>query len=414
MGSVIRVTLQRHAATALWAASVVAALAGVAVMVGTSGASTAERILLCAALLVTGAAGIAVAFAVQRWAPKLALRGQLTIFGVTGFVLLIANISVAAALMFLSAHDLSLLFVLCAYALAMTIGPAQIMGRGLSRRLEAIELAAHRTAGGELTARVPVAGHDELAALAREFNRMAVALEEANARRDRIEDSRRDLFASISHDLRTPLASIRVMVEAMSDGVVSDAKTRDRYLQTTSLEIQHLSALIDDLFELTTIESGELHLRLETLRVEDVVSEAIDAVRPQLERAGINLAFEPDPGTAPVLVDPLRLNRVLANLLQNAIRHTPYDGTITLHTASAGPAVEVVIADSGEGIASEDLPHVFDRFYRGEKSRSRDRGGSGLGLSIARGIIEAHGGAISVESSSGRGARFAFTLPAAR
>ena len=414
MGALTSLRAQRHLATALWIASFVGSLAAVTAMVVTSGAGAEERLLLCVALIGTGAAGIGVAWLVQRWAPRLALRGQLTIFGMTGLVLLIANISVAAALMFLSAHDLSLLFVLSAYALTTTIGPAQIMGRGLSRRIEAIESAARNLAGGALGVRVPVAGNDELAGLAREFNRMADALERSNERRDRVEASRRDLFAAISHDLRTPLATVRVMVEAMSDGVVDDEETRARYLRTASTEIQRLSSLIDDLFELTTIESGELHLRLETLRLEDVVSEAIDAFRPRMERAGIHLAFEPGRSTGLVLADPLRLNRVLYNLLQNALRHTPHDGTVLLRTELAATGVQVVVADTGEGIPSDDLPHVFERFYRGEKSRNRERGGSGLGLAIARGIVEAHGGAIWVESTAGRGARFAFSIPAAR
>ena len=414
MGSLsLSLRSQGHAATIVWIGSLVASLGAVGLMVLTSDQAAPERLLLCVALLGTGAAGVGVAALVQRWAPRVALRGQLMIFGMTGLVLLIANVAVAAALMFLSSHDLSLLFVLCGYALATTIGPAQIMGRGLSRRIEQIEAAARRVAGGELAARVPVAGDDEVAALAREFNRMADALESSNARRDRIEQSRRDLFAAISHDLRTPLATIRVMVEAMSDGIVDDEATRQRYLHTASNEIQRLSGLIDDLFELTTIESGELHLRLETLRMEDVVAEAIDAFRPQVDRAGIHIAFEPSAETSTVYADPNRIGRVLYNLLQNAIRHTPHDGTIVLRTRTAGDAVEVIVADSGEGIASEDLPHVFERFYRGEKSRNRERGGSGLGLSIARGIVEAHGGAIRVESVAGQGTRFAFTVPVA-
>ena len=395
------------------AALFVASLAAVGAMVAFADAPAVERVLLFAALAGTGSLGLAVAVLVRRLAPRLALRTQLAIFGSTGVALLVANIVVAAVLMFLSAHDLGLLFVLCAYAVITTVGPAHIMSRGLSRRLEAIEAAAGRIAGGELAARVPDTGSDELASLAREFNRMAVNLEAAHARRDTIEKSRRDLFAAISHDLRTPLASIRVMVEAMSDGVVTDEQTRQRYLQTASSEVQRLSLLIDDLFELTTIDSGELQLHTEMLRIEDVVAETIDVFRPQLERAGIHVSFEPQPGTAAVRADGQRLTRVLYNLIQNAIRHTPHDGTIVLRTAPAVAAVEVSVADSGEGIAADDLPHVFERFYRGEKSRSRELGGSGLGLAIARGIVEAHGGTIRVESVPGRGATFAFTLPAA-
>ena len=287
------------------------------------------------------------------------------------------------------------------------------MTRSVSRRVGALREAAGEIASGRLTARVADGGNDEVSQLATAFNRMAEALGEANARRQELEQARRDLFAAISHDLRTPLASIRVMVEALADGVVDDEQTRMRYLKTMGVQTQQLSALIDDLFELATIDAGELSLRLELLKVEDVMRETLDTFQAQAEQAHIHLAFEPATGTLPVAADPQRLSRVLYNLLQNAIRHTPEDGTITLRTRSADNAVTVEVSDTGEGISPADALHVFDRFYRGEKSRSREFGGSGLGLSIARGIVEAHGGRIWVETGVTRGATVAFTLPVA-
>ena len=162
---------------------------------------------------------------------------------------------------------------------------------------------------------------------------------------------------------------------------------------------------------LGTIDSGELRLRLDHLRVEEVIAETVDAFRARVEQAGIHLSVEMRGETPPIEADGQRLSRVLYNLLQNALRHTPSDGTITLRTSTSAEGVEVAVIDTGEGIAAEDLPHVFDRFYRGEKSRSRERGGSGLGLAIARGIVEAHGGRIWAEANPGGGTIFRFTLP---
>ncbi|MEZ4481156.1 MAG: histidine kinase dimerization/phospho-acceptor domain-containing protein [Dehalococcoidia bacterium] len=262
----------------------VAALA-LAAIVMTADATAEEQLWLLLALLSTGAAGIGVARGLQLLLPRLSLRTQLALATVTGFLVLMANLAVASALMFISTHDLQMLFLLSAYALLITLGPARLLSGGLSGRIEAIEAGARRLASGELGARVNIEGSDELAALAREFNRMADALDVADQQRQAVEASRRDLFAAISHDLRTPLASIRVRVEALLDGVVTDEATRTRYLEGACTEVEHLSALIDDLFELTTLDSGELQLRLEMLPVQDVIAEAVDIFRPQVEKA---------------------------------------------------------------------------------------------------------------------------------
>ena len=373
----------------------------------------ADLAILGITLGVTGVAVAATAMLAPRWTTRLPLRWQLTIFAAIGLLGLVLNIFVAAALMFLSPHDFRLLLVLCGFAVLATVGPAQLMASIVSKRFERLEAGTSRIAAGDLAARVPVDGADEISRLATAFNSMAGSLEQARRDRDDLEGARRDLFAAISHDLRTPLAAMRVMVEAITDGVVSDTATQDRYLGSISSEIQRLSMLIDDLFELTTIDSGELRLRLETLRVEDVVAETVDVFRAQVERAGIRLAYDRQPGTPAIQADAHRLSRVLYNLLQNAIRHTPSDGTIVLRSELAQGAMQLSVCDSGEGIASEDAPFVFDRFYRGDRARARDGAGSGLGLAIARGIVEAHGGRIWIEPTPGSGATVAFSLPAA-
>ena len=396
-----------------WAAVGVATLLATVATQLLLGPPGGDLAILGITLGVTGIAGAAAAMLAPRWTTRLPLRWQLTIFAAIGLVGLVLNIFVAAALMFLSPHDFRLLLVLCGFAVLATVGPAQLMASIVSKRFEGLESGTSRIAAGDLAARVAVDGADEVARLAAAFNSMASSLEQARHDRDDLERARRDLFAAISHDLRTPLASMRVMVEAISDGVVSDAETQARYLATISGEIQRLSMLIDDLFELTTIDSGELRLRLETLRVEDVVAETVDAFRPQVERAGIHIAYEQRPGTRPIQADPHGLSRVLYNLLQNAIRHTPSDGTIVLRSEPAAGAVQLSVCDSGEGIASEDIPFVFDRFYRGDRARARDGAGSGLGLAIARGIVEAHGGRIWIEPTPDHGATVTFSLPVA-
>ena len=373
----------------------------------------ADMLIMAAAVLGTGTLGALLALTSERWSAGLALRWRLIAICAVGLAGLVMNILVAAWLMFLSTHDLELLLVLCGFAFLATAGAAIVMTRAVSRRFESLETAAARLAAGDLSVRVVLRGDDEAARVGAAFNEMAMALEAAHTQRAETEQARRDLFAAISHDLRTPLSTMQAMVEAMVDGVVTDPETSGRYLLNIRSEVGHLSSLIDDLFELTTIDSGELRLHLESLRVEDVVAETIDAFRPQAERAGIRIAFEPVPGTPPVSVDPQRLTRVLYNLLQNAVRHTPADGSIVLRTAPTPDGVQVEVRDTGEGIPPRDLPHVFETFYRGEASRLRAKGGgSGLGLSIARGIVEAHGGRIWVQSAEGSGSTFAFTLPA--
>jgi signal transduction histidine kinase len=328
-----------------------------------------------------------------------------------GLALLLANVAIAAALMFISPHDMRLLLVLGGYALVAAAVPALLAGRSLGRRLGHLEQAAARIAAGDLGTSVVVDGRDDIARLADAFNTMSTALREANERRGALEASRRELFAAISHDLRTPLSSIRAMVEALSDGVVTDEATTTRYLATMNADITQLSTLIDDLFELARIDSGALQLRVESLSLDEIVIPAVEAIRPAADRARVRLHCR-SPAPTVVNVDPQGLSRVLTNLLQNAIRHTPADGSVVVSASIEGPEIVVAVRDTGEGIAPGDLPKVFERFYRGEKSRSRALGGSGLGLSISRGIIEAHGGRIWIDATGAAGTTIKFSLPA--
>jgi signal transduction histidine kinase len=370
-----------------------------------------ELAVMSVALIGTGLAGLGAALAARPGLPRLALRWQIVVASCTGLILLVLNVAVAAWLMFLSTHDLQLLLVLCAFGLAASMPPALLLSEPLTRRVLAVQAAATDVASGNFARRTPVDGTDEVASLSRAFNDMAQALDLLEKRRAADESSRRALYAAISHDLRTPLSTMRAMVEAMADGVVTDQATCARYLRAVSSEIDHLTSLINDLFELTRIESGELQLRIEALDLTAVLGNAVESFRPQLESARIELRLDAVPRTA-VRADPDRLTRVVYNLLHNALRHTPHDGTILLRSERMDDGwVQVAVSDSGEGIAAEDVPFVFDRFFRGNRSRTRDGSGSGLGLSIARGIVESHGGRIWIEHSSGTGTTITFTIP---
>jgi signal transduction histidine kinase len=342
------------------------------------------------------------------------VRAQLVGAGLIGSLLLLGMVLAGARAMFISGHDLSLLLTMLTFAAILSVGFGLLYAMPLSSRIERVRAGTQRIAGGELGSEVKVEGHDEVAGLAADFNRMARALEEAAERERETEKSRRDLVAAVSHDLRTPLASTRALIEALADGVADDPESERRYLSSASRELEHLSRLVDDLFELARIDAGVLELTLEEASLHDMISDTISSFHPQAERKGVRLAGEILDDVDPVLANPPKLQRVLHNLVSNALRHTPPDGTVTLRAAPEGEVARIEVSDTGEGIPAEDLPRVFDRSFRGEQSRTRsekeDAPGAGLGLAIARGLVEAHGGTMDVQSEPGHGSRFYFTL----
>jgi signal transduction histidine kinase len=346
------------------------------------------------------------------------VRAQLVGAGLIGNLLLLGMMLAGARAMFISGHDLALLLPMLTFAVALSVGFGLLYAMPLSSRIERVRAGTERIAGGEFGSEVSVEGHDELAGLARDFNQMARALEKAAEREREMEQARRDLVAAVSHDLRTPLASTRAMIEALADGVASDPQTETRYLASASRELEHLSRLVDDLFELARIDAGVLELTLEKASLHDLISDTISGFQPQAEQKGIHLLGEVSGDVDPVLANPPRLQRVLHNLVSNALRHTPPDGTVALRAATEGNVARVEVSDTGEGIAAEDLPRVFEPSFRGELSRTRqgkdDTPGAGLGLAIARGLVEAHGGTMHVESEPGQGSRFRFTIERAR
>jgi signal transduction histidine kinase len=238
---------------------------------------------------------------------------------------------------------------------------------------------------------------------------LAVRLSMEERARHEIEEARRALVAAASHDLRTPLASLRLLVDAIEDGVAT-GETRDRYLAEIRTHVGVLSDLIDDLFELSRIEAGDISWSLRQVELGDLIGETVAAMRAPAEQRGVHLAAELPPGRVLAEADAEKVQRVLFNLIQNAIRHTPADGSVTVRARPHGGDVEVEVADDGEGIPEGAGERVFEAFYRGDESRGED--GAGLGLAISRAIVEAHGGRIWLEDGM-PGTRVRFTLPAA-
>jgi signal transduction histidine kinase len=237
---------------------------------------------------------------------------------------------------------------------------------------------------------------------------LAVRLAMEERSRREVEEARRQLVAAASHDLRTPLASLRLLVESIDDGVVT-GETRDRYLGEIRTHVAVLSDLIDDLFELSRIEAGDISWTMRQVELGDLIGDTVAAFRTSAEERGVHLAAELPSEKVIAEADAEKVQRVLFNLIQNAIRHTPADGSVTVRAKGGPGGVEVEVADSGEGIPAGEGERVFEAFYRGDSSRGED--GAGLGLAISRAIVEAHGGRIWLED--GRpGTRVRFTLPA--
>jgi signal transduction histidine kinase len=316
-----------------------------------------------------------------------------------------------AQLMFADAHDLLLATILLIYASGIAITFGIFFAVTFTKRLRMLEEAANHYAEGDFEYQVQVTGTDEIARLADSFNGMALKLGQAESKKKELERLRRDLVAWTSHDLQTPLASVQAIIEALADGMIEDPEMEQRYLVTAQKDIRSLSLLIDDLFQLAQIDAGGLQLACEWSSISDLVSDTIESFQELAEKQGVQVRGLADKDVDPVYMDTLKIGRVLNNLLSNALRYTPEGGEVEVYVRRESRQIYVEVVDNGMGIEESDLPHLFERFYRGDKSRSRMSGGSGLGLAISKGIIEAHGGKIGVESLRGMHTKFWFYLP---
>ncbi|MGW0871892.1 sensor histidine kinase [Streptomyces sp. NPDC002740] len=294
-----------------------------------------------------------------------------------------------------------------ALVLALTVGASVIAGTRLVRPLHALTGAAQRMRDGLDSAPVPVGADNEIGRLALAFNDMA-------AHRTRLEEQRKVMVSDVAHELRTPLSNIRGWLEAAHDGLAEPDPAFVSSLLDEAVQLQHL---INDLQDLGAAEAGALRLHLEPVTVGDLLGQVAAAHQGPAETAGVTLKVATAPGAPPpppVEADPVRLRQAVSNLLSNAVRHTPPGGRVTLrsYVTKGGDEVAVEVSDTGSGIPAGDVPHVFDRFWRAEKSRNRSTGGSGLGLAIVLKLTEAHGGTVTVESTEGEGSVFTLRLPA--
>ncbi|MFE7779359.1 sensor histidine kinase [Streptomyces sp. NPDC057445] len=359
------------------------------------------------AFLGAAAAGLLGAF-VLRLLRHRSVAVSLTVVAAVTVVAMLAGTLAVARAMFLSAHDLTVVTTVAAMAAVVSLATALVLGRWVVARSRELTLAARTfgeagsfaAPGGAVTA--------ELAELSRELAATSARLTESRERERALETSRRELVAWISHDLRTPLAGLCAMAEALEDGVVQDP---ERYFRQIRTEVDRLNGMVGDLFELSRIHAGALALTPTRMSVYDLVGEALAGADPLAREHGVRLVggrVEP----VPVEVDGKEMTRVLANLLVNAIRRTPADGTVAVAAERREDSVVLSVTDGCGGIPEQDLPRVFDTGWRGTQARTPPAG-AGLGLAIVRGIVEAHEGHAAVRNVSG-GCRFEVTLPAAR
>lgn len=314
-------------------------------------------------------------------------------------ILPLATVIASGLVMFESAHDFKVLAVV-AGTTVVAMAAAVLLLRGILAPLDSLTKTAHEVAAGDLTARASQTGVSETDDLASSFNLMAENLES-------LFDARRQLVAWASHDLRTPLAALRAMLEAIEDGV----STADEYLPEIHGQVERLSQLIDDLFELAMIDSAALTLEIAEVRVGELVETCVRGFEGQARAGGVALSAQIDSPDAVIRCAPDKIERVVMNLLVNALRHTPSDGTVAIRVAAVDDqCVRFSVEDSGDGLPEGDPEQLFDRFYRGDSSRTGP--GSGLGLAIARGLVEAHGGRIWAQNGARGGATFSFEIPA--
>jgi signal transduction histidine kinase len=307
--------------------------------------------------LITVWAVLLVADRVESLQRQLVLAGAVTVTG------LVVSVALFVDAMYVSQHDALFTFLLAGYGLVIGGWSALLLGRRALRRLADAERA------------------------------------------------RGDVVAAVSHDLRTPITAMRLLAEAIDDDII-DAGTRHEYLGRMTTHVRALSALIDDLFELSRLEAGDIHWSMQRVRLDSLVEETVDALRPHADAGGVTMRAEVAPGLPPIRGDPERLQRVLFNLIENAIRHTPSGGNVAVRAQPDRRHVQVEVADTGVGIPEDERGSVFEAFYRGRAHAARGDPGAGLGLAISRAIVEAHGGRIWL-AGSGPGTRVRFSFPIA-
>ena len=391
--------------------------------------SEVARLAFC--MVLSGVISVVLA-GVVRWFSGMTGSGSMqTRFGtliLLSALVIAANVVLLAHLLFTSSQDAQLLLIFVLFGIAVALAISLPLAGRITRAVGRLELDTGRIVSGEYSFRIAEDASSEakeLAHLASLINALADGMQHACAQRQVAEAHRQQTITAVSHDLRTPITSIQAIVEAIVDGIITDPATIHRYHQILRAEVRRLSALLDELFELTRLESGAFVLERERMFIEDVIVDAVEAGREYAEQAHIHVTYQVDGVLPPVAIDAGKIYRVLSDLLSNALRYTPPGGAILVRVSKQARAdrkrdVLVQVIDTGEGIAEHDLAHVFEPTYRGEPSRKRrvasadaERTGceAGLGLTIAAHLVKAHGGQIWAASPLPPEARALVALP---
>jgi signal transduction histidine kinase len=333
------------------------------------------------------------------------LPRQLMLAGLLVVGQLVVTAEVLSEIMFVSSKDAIVTTLIALYAGIVGAWLARSLARRTLDDLDTLRDGLERIGAGERDVRLPAMGAPELDRLARDVEAMLARLQGE-------ERARSELVAAVSHDLRTPITSLRLLADALDDDLV-DADTRREYLARMGTNVRTLGALIDDLFELTRLEAGDIHWTMEQVPLAELVHETVEAMQPAAAARAVAVHAEVPPGLDPARANPEQIQRVLFNLIQNAIRHTPADGSVTVRCAASNGRVEIEVRDTGEGIAPAERRRVFDAFFQGGQRGSRADDGAGLGLAISRAIVEAHGGRIWLDAERRQGTSVRFSLPRA-
>ena len=377
--------------------AIAAVLVGLSLFELTMQPSGAERVELAFIFVVMAViTGLAAAFLPLLAGRSRRLMATLLAVSLVSVVIAVLGLVIAASRMFFSDHDLALLLVVLGFGLIAALGFAVSASNALTGDLHKMARTAHEVAEGDFAARTGVDRRDEVGQLATDLDAMAERLEEAAQEAEQEDARRREFFAAVGHDLRTPLASMQAAVEALRDGV---AKDTDRFYRSLERDIVALNALVDDLFLLSRIEAGDLHLDPTPTDLTDLADEAIEVLRPVALKRGVDVALS-SPSRVVVATEPEAVGRVIRNLLDNAIRHAPGGSAVTV-TVASGDGATVTVRDEGDGFSPDFVDSAFDSFSRSDASRTRATGGAGLGLAIAKGFVDALGGEIWAESGPG-------------
>lgn len=405
-----RASLLRGAGLAVGCAVLVAAV----VLAAFGGAGALVTLAILAPLGLATVAATHAALARRRRLGS--LRRQALVTALLALAPSAVALALFVELMFVSGHDATLAALAVFYSALLGVWAGRLLSQRVMDDIDALRAGLEAVGAGERELDLRLGGADELAKVAAEVEAMVARLAAAEARREDSESARRSLIAAVSHDLRTPVTALRLLADAVDDEI-GDPAIRREYVRRLGVHVRALGGLIDDLFELTQLEAGAVAWSMSRIDLDELVEETVAAMRPAAEAGGIAVLAEIDPSLTSAHANPERIQRVLFNLIQNAIRHTPADGSVTVRAQRAGTSVEIEVADTGTGIAASDRERIFEPFQQGADRASRSDGSAGLGLAISRAIVEAHGGRIwVVDELAGEGkagARVRFSLPAA-